>query len=160
MKCLGKEGNKIKMMRSSHVTPSVLQSPADMTAKCLYTGCLGNRLASCKRNVSCWECDCALSPQLVTHFPPFAPESKCWSSYTSTKWVDVLCVSGANLFYVAVHEFGHALGLHHSNVTESVMYPLIPMYDPAFRLHSEDIQYIQVTICSMQQCMNLDTLWD
>jgi predicted Zn-dependent protease len=72
----------------------------------------------------------------------------------------VLRVSGANLFYVAVHEFGHALGLDHSNVTKSVMYPILPMYDPALRLHRQDIQYIQVTICSMQQCMNLDTLWD
>lgn len=51
--------------------------------------------------------------------------------------------TGQNLLYIAVHEFGHALGLDHSNVMESVMYPLAAMYDPAFRLHREDIQYIQ-----------------
>lgn len=48
------------------------------------------------------------------------------------------------MFYIAVHEFGHALGLDHLNVTESVMYPMAAMYDPAFRLHREDIQYVQV----------------
>lgn len=48
------------------------------------------------------------------------------------------------MFYVAVHEFGHALGLGHSKNTTSVMFPYAGMYDPSFRLHSDDIQGIQV----------------
>ncbi|KDR14088.1 matrix metalloproteinase-14-like [Zootermopsis nevadensis] len=51
--------------------------------------------------------------------------------------------TGQNMFYAAVHEFGHALGLGHSKNTTSVMFPYAGMYDPSFRLHSDDIQGIQ-----------------
>jgi predicted Zn-dependent protease len=49
------------------------------------------------------------------------------------------------MFCVAVHEFGHALGLDHSNINTSVMYPYARIYDPTFRLHRDEIQGIQVT---------------
>ena len=51
--------------------------------------------------------------------------------------------SGFNLLLVAVHEFGHSLGLRHSNVEEAVMYPYFRGYDPDLKLHSDDIAGIQ-----------------
>lgn len=30
---------------------------------------------------------------------------------------------GTNLFWVALHEFGHSIGLDHSNIRGAVMYP-------------------------------------
>jgi len=58
--------------------------------------------------------------------------------------MSIFTVPGKNMFYVAVHEFGHALGLDHSNVTDSVMFPYDRVYNPDFMLHSDDIQGIQV----------------
>ena len=51
--------------------------------------------------------------------------------------------SGTNLLWVAVHEFGHSLGLAHSNVRQAVMYPYYTGYVPDMKLHSDDIAGIQ-----------------
>ena len=51
--------------------------------------------------------------------------------------------SGTNLLYVAVHEFGHSLGLKHTNIKEAVMYPYYTGYAPVMKLHSDDIAGIQ-----------------
>lgn len=49
-----------------------------------------------------------------------------------------------NLFLVAAHEFGHALGLHHSTDQGALMYPTYPNTDPDhFRLPQDDINAIQ-----------------
>nr|XP_014271579.2 collagenase 3-like [Halyomorpha halys] len=49
---------------------------------------------------------------------------------------------GTNLFQVAVHEFGHSLGLSHSEKKSAVMYPT-HRYKPNFKLDDDDIAGIQ-----------------
>ncbi|NXJ59101.1 MMP7 protein, partial [Rostratula benghalensis] len=49
-----------------------------------------------------------------------------------------------NLFLVAAHEFGHSLGLDHSDNREALMYPIYSYVDPAtFTLSEDDKQRIQ-----------------
>ncbi|XP_054829731.1 interstitial collagenase-like [Eublepharis macularius] len=52
--------------------------------------------------------------------------------------------TGINLFHVAAHEFGHSLGLSHTNVKEALMFPKYIRSDPAkVKLHQDDIEGIQ-----------------
>ncbi|XP_066475643.1 matrix metalloproteinase-18-like [Tiliqua scincoides] len=61
-------------------------------------------------------------------------ESERWSEYNRE----------VNLFLVAAHEFGHSLGLEHSNVRGALMYPTYSYVDPkTFRLPNDDKQRIQ-----------------
>ena len=50
---------------------------------------------------------------------------------------------GVNLDWVAVHEFGHSLGLGHSGVLESIMYPWYKGYVPDIKLNDDDVKGIQ-----------------
>ncbi|XP_059168546.1 matrix metalloproteinase-24-like [Physella acuta] len=51
--------------------------------------------------------------------------------------------SGINMFQVAAHEFGHSLGLSHSDVSTSLMAPFYRGYQRHFRLDQDDINAIQ-----------------
>lgn len=63
-------------------------------------------------------------------------------------WTVDLPPSGIDLTTVAAHEFGHALGLAHSSVSDALMYPY---YGGAHRyLHQDDIDGIQA-IYGVQQ---------
>eukprot|EP00794_Sanderia_malayensis_P006507 gene6507-7251_t len=50
---------------------------------------------------------------------------------------------GRNLLWVAAHEFGHSLGLPHSDVYEALMYPFYKGYKPDFKLPDDDIGAVQ-----------------
>lgn len=60
-----------------------------------------------------------------------------------------LLVAGFNLFVVAAHEIGHALGLKHSRNPDSLMYPNYRPSRPANLLSPEDVANINALYSKM-----------
>ncbi|XP_069496412.1 matrix metalloproteinase-20-like [Ambystoma mexicanum] len=67
--------------------------------------------------------------------------------------------NGFNLFTVAAHEFGHALGLAHSTDPSALMYPTYRYQHPAgFRLPKDDAKGIQALYGSRQSPKDKSTV--
>lgn len=50
---------------------------------------------------------------------------------------------GVDLFWLALHELGHSLGLDHSSNKDAIMYPIYRGSRPGLQLHRDDIMGIQ-----------------
>lgn len=65
-------------------------------------------------------------------------------SHTVVYLISIVCViAGVDLFMVAAHELGHALGLAHSTTTGSLMFPWHQGYIENYQLHDDDVSAIQ-----------------
>ncbi|KAK4020362.1 hypothetical protein OUZ56_002346 [Daphnia magna] len=73
------------------------------------------------------------------YFPIYGGDAHFDESETWT----INSYKGTNLFQVAAHEFGHSLGLSHSDVRTALMAPFYRGYESSFKLDNDDVVAIQ-----------------
>ena len=66
----------------------------------------------------------------------------CYAHFDDDERFSTGTSDGINLDWVAIHEFGHSMGLEHSNVRESIMYPWYKGYLENIELTYDDVQGI------------------
>ncbi|CAF3671569.1 unnamed protein product [Rotaria sordida] len=73
----------------------------------------------------------------------FFPQYGGDAHFDNDEYWTMKSTDGVNLFQVAAHEFGHSLGLEHSNKPDAIMAPFFKGYTPNFTLQEDDIRAIQ-----------------
>lgn len=79
---------------------------------------------------------------LAHAFPPGSGRGGDAHFDEDEKWT-IKTQDGTNLYTVAAHEFGHSLGIYHSNVQGALMYPWYQGYVPDLKLSRDDVDAIQ-----------------
>jgi len=80
-------------------------------------------------------------PNRVLAHAYFPPDGKI--HFDEDEYWTVNGARGVDLYEIATHEIGHALGLDHSNVRGTVMWPSYMGYRRGLRLHYDDVAGIQ-----------------
>lgn len=65
---------------------------------------------------------------------------------------------GTNLLQTAAHEFGHSLGLSHSDDNGALMAPFYRGFEVKPKLNDDDIKAIQVKLAAFSRRVKLQSL--
>lgn len=76
---------------------------------------------------------------LAHAYSPGHPDYTGDAHFDAAEYWSVNSTEGVNLFQVAVHEFGHSLGMDHSNDKKAIMYPIYGKLNSNLQLDRDDI---------------------